>query len=371
MRRLRLLAMGFLAIQTGLAFAQASMLRVACGGDAVGAEVFVNEKFRGECPIDVQVSPGTVKLRVVKKSGSTERVFEQEIRFGEGTIKKVEAILSSSGSNAQERETIAKRAEARGSGESRVPGRPSIVNPVSEEIWGAIEASDAYRNSPKPRTVRITSHETVLTEFTGSQNSNVPTSGPKAVVKTTVITPISEHCSVKRVSDGSDPPLEVFKCGLVRIGNAIGGKPTVTIARLVQEGSLFPMREGASSYINESSTGEYVSSGKSEHFTSTRCEVRGRVAATEADPRLAGMAWKISCVASRMLGSSLKSIIELWYDYYLEDLGVMLSDIGELDMTKKQPVIPTPGSRTVWTTDGDFGSRITKTFSSYEWAVDK
>ena len=71
-----------------------SMLRVVCEGDDVGAEVSINGKFRGECPIDVQVAPGTLKLRVEKKDPSYERVFEQEIRMGDGVVKKVEAILS-------------------------------------------------------------------------------------------------------------------------------------------------------------------------------------------------------------------------------------------------------------------------------------
>jgi hypothetical protein len=76
------------------AHAETSMLRVACEGDDVGAEVSVNGKFRGECPLDIQVAPGTLKLRVEKKDSSYERIFEQEIRMGDGVVKKVEAILS-------------------------------------------------------------------------------------------------------------------------------------------------------------------------------------------------------------------------------------------------------------------------------------
>jgi hypothetical protein len=32
----------------------AGSLRIACEGADVGAEVYVNGKFRGECPIDIQ-----------------------------------------------------------------------------------------------------------------------------------------------------------------------------------------------------------------------------------------------------------------------------------------------------------------------------
>ena len=73
-----------------------SMLRVACDGDDVGAEVSIDGVFKGECPVDMTVRAGTLKLRMVKKLGTThERVFEQEIRMGDGTVKKIEARLGS------------------------------------------------------------------------------------------------------------------------------------------------------------------------------------------------------------------------------------------------------------------------------------
>jgi hypothetical protein len=69
--------------------AETSMLRVACEGDDVGAEVSVNGKFKGECPLDMQVAPGTLKLRVVK----AERQFEKEIRIGDGVVKKIAVVM--------------------------------------------------------------------------------------------------------------------------------------------------------------------------------------------------------------------------------------------------------------------------------------
>lgn len=79
------------------------MLRVTCEGDNVGAEVLVNGKFRGECPVDLQVPEGSLKLLVRKKAdGGRERVFEQDIRMGEGSVKKVEARLEMAKLNAGE-----------------------------------------------------------------------------------------------------------------------------------------------------------------------------------------------------------------------------------------------------------------------------
>lgn len=76
------------------AYADTSMLRVMCEGEDVGAEVTVNDKFRGECPVDMQVAPGKLKLRVFKKMDDLhEGIYEQEIRMGEGIVKKVEVVL--------------------------------------------------------------------------------------------------------------------------------------------------------------------------------------------------------------------------------------------------------------------------------------
>lgn len=90
----------FFALATALAahasvHAQVSLLRVTCEGNDVGAEVTLNGKFKGECPVDIQAGSGTVKLRVVKKVDAThERVFEQEFRLGTDVVKRIDVVLS-------------------------------------------------------------------------------------------------------------------------------------------------------------------------------------------------------------------------------------------------------------------------------------
>ena len=83
-------------IGSSVANAAGSMLRVTCEGDDIGAEVLVNGKFRGECPVDLQVPAGALKLQVRKKvDDEHDRVFEQDVRMGEGSVKKVDAVLPS------------------------------------------------------------------------------------------------------------------------------------------------------------------------------------------------------------------------------------------------------------------------------------
>lgn len=114
----RLPAGALVALLSLDAAAVGSLLRVACDGPDVGAEISINGVFKGECPIDVQVKEGTVLLYAVKKvNASQERVFEQQFRIGDGVVKKIELTLSAPRLNAEaqrrENERIAaERAEA-------------------------------------------------------------------------------------------------------------------------------------------------------------------------------------------------------------------------------------------------------------------
>lgn len=72
-----------------------SILRISCDGEDVGAEVQLNGKFRGECPVDIQVTEGQYKLQVVKKIDEIyEKAYEQDIRIAEGNVKKIVVVLN-------------------------------------------------------------------------------------------------------------------------------------------------------------------------------------------------------------------------------------------------------------------------------------
>jgi hypothetical protein len=78
----------------GSVTAQASTLRVTCDDSATGAEVSIDHKFKGECPIDIQISQGQHNLNAVKKIAGKEVKFEQEIKIGDGVSKDVKVIFS-------------------------------------------------------------------------------------------------------------------------------------------------------------------------------------------------------------------------------------------------------------------------------------
>lgn len=132
-------------------FAAGSLLRIACEGPDAGAEVSINGVFKGECPLDIQVSEGTVQLRVIKKvDASRERVFAQDFRIGDGVVKKIEVALSAPRLNAeaQRRESeriAAERAEAAKREQARQLARAAeeqADRELREQQRKAIDAGD-------------------------------------------------------------------------------------------------------------------------------------------------------------------------------------------------------------------------------------
>lgn len=94
--------------------AAGSMLRITCEGDNAGAAVYINGKLKGECPLDMKVPVGKIKLRATKPSDEDHeaRVFEQEIYMGEGVAKKVELRLGEGELTAAGRVKQAEKDEA-------------------------------------------------------------------------------------------------------------------------------------------------------------------------------------------------------------------------------------------------------------------
>lgn len=75
-------------------------IRFVCEGAAVGAAVTVNNKFKGECPIDVDVAPGSIAIRANKKISGKEEVYEEVVRLGSGARKRIELRFGSQANTA-------------------------------------------------------------------------------------------------------------------------------------------------------------------------------------------------------------------------------------------------------------------------------
>ena len=92
------------------AHAAGSILSVTCNDEGVGAEVFINDKFKGKCPLDVKVLPGKLRLKVQKKVDTfSARVFDHEIRVGRGVDKNVKVLLGDAQLNAEGKQLQSRR----------------------------------------------------------------------------------------------------------------------------------------------------------------------------------------------------------------------------------------------------------------------
>ena len=104
------------------AHAAGSMLSVICNDEDLGAEVFINDKFKGKCPLNLSVPAGRLKLKVRKKVDAfSARVFEQEIRVGKGMDKHVKVLLGAAQLNAKGKQLQSRRL-SRKQAEMKKPG---------------------------------------------------------------------------------------------------------------------------------------------------------------------------------------------------------------------------------------------------------
>ena len=257
----------------------------------------------------------------------------------------------------------------------RVPPRPQIPVTVDEGIWRTIEASDMYRNLPRPRAIRVSHQASIQREYTGSKSSSLPTPAVSRSDSVRETTPLGDKCAAHLTSTTTDGKSSgagggSYACGYIYLGSTADGKTNGFIKSIDElKGSLFPMRIGARMSVRTQHA--YVPDRKFDSTHASSCEVVSQGPARELHPRLEGKAWKLHCQGSYSSNYDNKTTATATDDYYLEDLGVMLSAIGVLNMQEKRFVMPQPGQQTVMVVEGEYGSRATTTYASYDWTVGK
>lgn len=93
--RLRNLLVGLLALSWfSAALGQDAYLRLRCEGDADNADVFINGKLKGQCPIDLSIVEGPIQLKVVKNIDQGHyRLFTTELYLSGGAMKRLDVEL--------------------------------------------------------------------------------------------------------------------------------------------------------------------------------------------------------------------------------------------------------------------------------------
>lgn len=255
---------------------------------------------------------------------------------------------------------------------TRLPSRPQLPFAIDEALWRTLESSEMYRNTPTPRALRIRSVYEDSTVYTGSKNQALAPRQPYTATKETAYAPLSEKCQVVKMEVTNTRKNAVlfsfanYTCGGIVLGSEVGGQFYTLSSLDPLSGSLYPPRIGAKQRIQSETR-----SASTLHRTTSQCEITGRREARQLHARLTGTAWVVQChnEITGVGGSYGKPIVSDFEDYLLEDLGVLLSAIGQLNMTEKRMFIPSPGSQSVLVAEGDYGSRTTSTYSSHDWVV--
>jgi TPR repeat protein len=156
--------------------------------------------------------------------------------------------------------------------------------------------------------------------------------------------------------------------GAISLGGTAEGKAASFIKSLDElNGSLFPLQIGNRLSVRYQSA--YLPDRRFDSTVSSSCEIMNKVPASTLHPRLKGDAWNIRCQNSYTSHYDNRVNSSVIDDYYLEDLGLMLSVIGQLNFLQKKFILPQPGDQTVLVAEGEYGSHNTTTYISYDWSV--
>lgn len=70
-------------------------VRVYCNAIDAGAKIYVNDEYKGECPLDLFLPQGTFTIRAVKTPDADhEQVFSRTIKLTTGVATRVDVVLS-------------------------------------------------------------------------------------------------------------------------------------------------------------------------------------------------------------------------------------------------------------------------------------
>jgi TPR repeat protein len=88
-------ACGLALMVVGTSASADSFLRIKCYDNDIGANVYINNKLVGACPVDAPSPAGMVQLRAHKMvDNDYEQVFENQVKVIDGVPQKIEITLS-------------------------------------------------------------------------------------------------------------------------------------------------------------------------------------------------------------------------------------------------------------------------------------
>lgn len=242
---------------------------------------------------------------------------------------------------------------------------------ISESVLAALESSTAYKSAPIGKEVELRIKSSTHVEFTGSSSKSLPKPAPILKLETRRFHAVGP-CTIssKDSTHPNDPHLrgvyhrfESFTCfGIIILGMRHNDNLGLRLDELDIQGSIFPLAPGATAEVKTKITILQDNSSTSE---SSKCTVANAISASSLHPELTGKAWKINCDSRSGLFSTNKSTT-----YYLEDIGLIQSEIGDFDFESKSFIIPTNSTeRVTLEATGSYGSRHTTRFEEVDLRV--
>lgn len=127
----------------GTAYADDAYLRLRCEGESEGADVRINGKLKGQCPIDIAVPEGEVNLQVSKDLGRGQyRLYQKNLFLSAGAMKRETVVLGTE---------ILFTAEGRKQEAARLAVAKAAADKAAAEKAAAAEAARLQAEKDAPR----------------------------------------------------------------------------------------------------------------------------------------------------------------------------------------------------------------------------
>lgn len=239
---------------------------------------------------------------------------------------------------------------------------------ISASVLAALENSAAYKSAPVAKELELRVKSSSQIEYT---SKSLPKPEPLIKFETkkfhaigpctisSVVTTHPHHPHMRDIVSRSES-LGCF--GMAHLGMLLDGKLQVKLDEIEVQGSLFPLKPGATM---ETKVKTSILIDNSSVSNSSKCTVEHAIAASSLQPELTGQAWKISCDTRSGLFTSNKGT-----SYYFEDLGLFDHEIGYFDSVTKSSFIPAGATdRVTLEITGFNGQRHTTRFEEVDLRV--
>lgn len=201
-----------------------------------------------------------------------------------------------------------------------VNGRPVLPFTLSEEVWTAIEKSEAFAQAVPPGVVKVTYRQRNEGKGYTMEAVRERTVGgiPGAASAYSQITELTETRVSGTGTDIGTKDASYYAFGLLPLGQVASMNGTTHLVRIHElTGSLFPLRQGAQLKLGYETKTVGLGQTTSSKVTTT-CTLGKPAQASAIRPESTGRAWPLHCVGHDIHDNGLRLPVDS-QSFYLED----------------------------------------------------